>query len=168
MAWRRVRLCGNVSRVFLRDMTEEDVDVLFDIQSDEVAKQMAAFTPRDGDERDSYRAKWRKIIADDEIIKKVVLLEGDVVGSVGAFVVDGDTEVTYWIRRDLWGRGLATAALAELLSAVAVRPVWGRAAADNVGSARVLLRNGFVRVGEETAYAEARGAEIEEYVYRLD
>jgi hypothetical protein len=32
----------------------------------------------------------------------------------------------------------------------------------------VLLRNGFMRTGEETAYAEARGAEIEEHIYRLD
>src|SRR3954451_8284011 len=106
-------------------MTEEDLDILFDIQSDEVARHMAAFTPRDGDDRDSYRAKWRKILADDEITKKVVLLDGAVVGSVGAYLVDGDTEVTYWIRRDLWGHGLATAALAELLTAVTVRPVWG-------------------------------------------
>ena len=32
----------------------------------------------------------------------------------------------------------------------------------------MLLRNGFVRVDEETAYAEARGAEIKEYLYRLE
>jgi RimJ/RimL family protein N-acetyltransferase len=148
-------------------MTEEDLDVLFDIQDDEVAQHMAAFTTPDG-ERDSYLAKWRKIVANDEITKKVIVLEGKVVGSVGAFVVDGNTEVTYWIRRDLWGRGLATEALAELLSVVTTRPLWARAAADNVGSARVLARNGFMLVGEETSYAEARGAEIKEYIYRLD
>jgi ribosomal-protein-alanine N-acetyltransferase len=163
-----VSLCGNVSRMILRDMTEEDLDVLFDIQDDEVAQHMAAFTSPDGDERDSYLAKWRKILANDEITKKVIVLEGQVVGSVGAFAVEGDTEVTYWMRRDLWGRGLATAALAELLSVVTVRPLWARAAADNVGSARVLLRNGFMRMGEETSYAEARGAEIKEHIYRLD
>ena len=95
-------------------------------------------------------------------------LQGEVVGSVGAYAIEGDTEVTYWIRRDLWGRGLATAALAELLSLVTVRPVRARVAADNVGSTRVLLRNGFTRVGEETAYAEARGEEIKECIYRLD
>lgn len=149
-------------------MTDEDLDVLVDIQDDAVAQHMAAFTSRGPDARDRYLAKWRTILADDAIIKKVVVLEGEVVGSAGAFVVDGETEVTYWIRRDLWGRGVATAALAELLNEVTVRPLWARAAADNVGSARVLLRNGFVPVGEETSYAEARGAEITEHVYRLD
>jgi [ribosomal protein S5]-alanine N-acetyltransferase len=149
-------------------MTEEDFDVLFDIQDDEIAQQMAAFTSPDGDARDNYHAKWRKIVANDETTNKVILLDGEVVGSVGAFVVDGDTEVTYWIRRDLWGRGLASAALAELLSVVTVRPIWAGAAADNVGSEMVLLRNGFRRVGEETGFAKARGAEIKEFRYRLD
>ena len=41
-------------------------------------------------------------------------------------------------------------------------------AADNAGSTRVLLRNGFTRVGEETGYARARAAEITEHIYRLD
>jgi RimJ/RimL family protein N-acetyltransferase len=77
----------------------------------------------------------------------------------------GTPEVTYWIRRDLWGRGIATAALAELLREVTVRPLFARAAADNAGSAKVLLRN---RVGEETSYADARTAEITEHIYQLD
>lgn len=160
-------LHGKVNPMILRDMTEDDLQVLFEIQDDPVGQHMAAFTSH-GVDRDSYLAKWRRLLADDQITTKVVVLEGEVVGSVGAFAIEGDTEVTYWIRRDAWGRGLATAALAELLEVVAVRPLWARAAADNVASARVLLRNGFVGVGEETSYAEARGAEIEEHVYRLD
>lgn len=157
-----------MSRVVLRDVTEADLDVLFDIQDDEVARHMAAFTAPDADLRDSFRAKWRKILADDRFTNKVIELDGEVVGSVAAFVVDGDTEVTYWIRRDQWGRGLATAALAALLTQVTERPLWARAAADNRGSERVLVRNGFRRVGEDTGFAEARGEVIEEYVYRLD
>jgi RimJ/RimL family protein N-acetyltransferase len=154
--------------VVLRDMTDDDLDALFDIQDDHVARHMAAFTSRDSDERDSYLAKFRTILANGDSTNMVVVLDGTVVGSLGAFVVDGDTEVTYWVRRDLWGRGLATAALAELLSVVTVRPLWARAAADNVGSATVLLRNGFRRAGEETSCAEARGAEIREDIFRLD
>jgi ribosomal-protein-alanine N-acetyltransferase len=159
---------GVKPRVVLRDLAEDDLDVLFDIQDDGVARQMAAFITPESGARDDYRAKWRGIIANKETLAKVIVVEGEVVGSAGAFVLDGDTEVTYWVRRDLWGRGLASAALAELLRVVTARPVRGRVAADNVGSATVLLRNGFRRVGEETAYAEARGAEIEELVYRLD
>jgi RimJ/RimL family protein N-acetyltransferase len=99
-----------------------------------------------------------------------VLVEGELVGSVGCYQDQdgGDLEVTYWVRTDQWGRGIATAALAGLLVAVPQRPLFGRVAADNAGSARVLERNGFLLIGEDTGYAEARGAEIRELIYRLD
>lgn len=98
----------------------------------------------------------------------MILVDDEIVGSIGSYVIEGEAEVTYWIRRDLWGRGIASAALAELLRKVTERPLFARAAAYNTGSERVLLRNGFTRVGEETSYAEARATEITEYVYRLD
>jgi RimJ/RimL family protein N-acetyltransferase len=41
-------------------------------------------------------------------------------------------------------------------------------AADNSGSIRVLEKNGFKRTGTERGYANARGREIEEFVYQLD
>ncbi|HET8527104.1 MAG TPA: GNAT family N-acetyltransferase [Actinomycetota bacterium] len=154
--------------MILRDMTEGDLDVLFDIQDDDIARHMAAFTSPDGSDRDSYIARFRRLLADDTITNKVILVDEEVVGSIASFVLDGDTEVTYWIRRDRWGRGIATAALAELLREVTVRPVFARVAADNAGSAKVLLRNGFTRVGEDTGYARARAAEITEHIYRLD
>ena len=154
--------------MILRDMTEADLDILFDIQDDDVGRHMAGFMSPEDANRDSYVARQRRFLADDKITKKVILVDDQIVGSIASFVVEGDTEVTYWIRRDRWGRGIATAALAELLREVTVRPVFGRVAADNAGSARVLLRNGFTRVGEETAYANARAAEITEHIYRLD
>ena len=154
--------------MILRDMTEADLDVLFDIQDDDIARHMAGFTSADGGERDRYVAKFRRLLADDKITNKVILVDDEIVGSIASFVLDGDTEVTYWIRRDQWGRGIATAALAELLREVTVRPVFARIAADNAGSTKVLLRNGFRRVGEERAYARARTAEITEHIYRLD
>jgi RimJ/RimL family protein N-acetyltransferase len=95
---------------------------------------MAAFTSSDRGERDSYVAKWRKILANDEITKKVILVNDEIAGSIGSYVIEGEAAVTYWIWRDLWGRGIASAALAELLREVAVRPLYARAAADNAGS----------------------------------
>ncbi|WP_201845532.1 GNAT family N-acetyltransferase [Myceligenerans indicum] len=152
----------------LRDLTEDDLDVLFEIQADSTARHMAAFIGSDPGDRESYRARWRTIIADDTTVTKAVVHDGEIVGSVGSFVVDGDTEVTYWVRREVWGQGVASAALAELLRQVTERPLHARVAADNAASARVLTRNGFTRVGAEVSYAEARHEEIEEHLYRLD
>ena len=49
-----------------------------------------------------------------------------------------------------------------------VRPLHARAASDNAGSLRVLRKAGFQVVGTEVAWANARGAEIEETLLRLD
>jgi hypothetical protein len=75
---------GRLSPVILRDMTDADLDVLFDIQNDDIARQMAAFTTPDSGERDSYVAKWHKILANDEITKKVILVDDETRAACGA------------------------------------------------------------------------------------
>ena len=157
-------VAGEVS---LRPLREDDLPTMFEIQLDETAQQLAAFTDKTARDLDAYLQKFRRILANDAIVKKVVEVDGEVVGSVASFPIEGDTEVTYWIRKDWWGRGVATAALAALLDEVTVRPVYGRIAEDNIGSARVLEHNGFVRVGSEEAFAEARQATITELVFKL-
>lgn len=42
-----------------------------------------------------------------------------------------------------------------------------RVAEHNVGSAKVLTRAGFVRVGSETSYADGVGRDVVEHIYRL-
>src|SRR4029453_1988037 len=74
---------------------------------------------------------------------------------------------TYWIGREFWGRGIATQALAVLLSAVKTRPLYARAAKDNVASLRVLEKCGFTIAGYERGFANARGEEVEEVVLEL-
>jgi len=83
-------------------------------------------------------------------------------------VIEGDTEVTYWIDRSWWGQGIAGRALALLLETVPVRPLFARAASDNAGSLKVLQRAGFTITGTEVAFANGRHTEIEETILRLD
>jgi len=71
------------------------------------------------------------------------------------------------IDRSWWGQGIASRALALFLDTVPVRPLYARAASDNVGSLRVLQKAGFVAIGTEISYANARDVEIEETILRL-
>jgi RimJ/RimL family protein N-acetyltransferase len=80
----------------------------------------------------------------------------------------GGLEVTYIVDRAVWGQGVAGRALALLLDEVPDRPLYARAASDNLGSLRVLAKAGFRAVGTERSFAQARQAEIEETVLRLD
>jgi hypothetical protein len=59
-------------------------------------------------------------------------------------------------------------AVALFLDAVSVRPLYARAACDNVGSLKVLQKAGLAIIGTDTSYANARGTEIEETILRLD
>ena len=78
-------------------------------------------------------------------------------------------EVTYWLGREFWGRGLATQALNKMLHLVVdVWPILARAATDNIGSLSVLQKCGFKIVGENKDFANGRGEETEEYILRLD
>jgi RimJ/RimL family protein N-acetyltransferase len=87
---------------------------------------------------------------------------------VARWLDDGEAEITYWIDPAHWGRGIATRAMRLFLDVLRDRPVRAHVAADNAASIAVLERLGFRRVGSELSYANARGTEIEEHLYRLD
>ena len=153
--------------VALRPIDDSDLDALFEQMRDPESVRMAAFTVPDPDDRVAFDLHMAKLRTSPDVIPRAVTYDGRLVGSVGAFVVDGVTEVTYWMDRSIWGRGVAGRSLILLLDLVPTRPLYARAAADNAASHRVLRKAGFTIVGTETSYASARGTEIEEAVLRL-
>lgn len=154
--------------VVLREIADPDLPVFFAHQQEPGANHMAAFMPRDPADRAAFDAHWAKLRADPSVIIRTVLLDGRVAGNVASFERSGKREVCYWIGREFWGRGLATAALSQFLTEVPARPLYAGVAADNVASIRVLENCGFSIVGREWSFAKARGAEIEELVLRLE
>jgi RimJ/RimL family protein N-acetyltransferase len=55
-----------------------------------------------------------------------------------------------------------------MLHFVVDRPIFARAAADNIGSIRVLQKCGFKIIGKNKDFANSRGEDTEEYILRLD
>jgi RimJ/RimL family protein N-acetyltransferase len=155
------------SEVALREVEDTDLDILFNQMRDPESVRMAAFTAKDPDDRAAFDAHTRKVRTEPEILHRAVTLGEKLVGTVASFVIDGETEVTYWIDRRYWGRGIASRALELMLELQTTRPIYARAASDNIGSLRVLAKAGFVPIGTETGFANARGEEIEETILRL-
>jgi RimJ/RimL family protein N-acetyltransferase len=129
---------------------------------------MAAFTAKDPDDRTAFDVHMAKVRTSPGVTMRAVTAGGRLVGSIASFVVEGDTEVTYWIDRSFWGQGIAGRALALYLESVSARPLFARVASDNVGSLKVLQKAGFAITGAETSFANGRNAEIEETILRLD
>lgn len=152
--------------VALRPVHDSDLPVFFRQVNDPESLRMAAFAPKDPADRDAFDAHWKRIRASSDVLR-TVLVDGDVVGSAAVYGEPGEREVTYWIDRAYWGKGIATAALRDLLAEVPERPLHARVAADNAGSRRVLEKCGFVVTGDDRGFANARGEEIDEFLLTL-
>ncbi len=151
----------------LRPTVYTDLETHYQFQLDEEANYLAAFTSSTSSDKEAYLEKYAKFLNEPSINNQTILVDGTIVGSIAKFVIDGDAEITYWIDRKFWGRGIATKALKELLSFETSRPIYGRVAFDNIGSQKVLENCGFVKVGTDRGFANARQIEIEEFIYRL-
>jgi RimJ/RimL family protein N-acetyltransferase len=154
--------------ISLRDIIDSDLQVFFENEQDPTANHMAAFTRKDPSDRTAFDAHWAKIRANPTVLNKTILVDGQVAGSVAKYEMEGDAEVTYWIGKDYWGKGVATEALRQFLEIFTARPLHGRAARDNAGSIRVMEKCGFKIIGTDKGFANARGEEIEEVVLILE
>jgi RimJ/RimL family protein N-acetyltransferase len=155
-------------RCELRELRDEDLEVLFGQWADPVAAHMAAFTAPDHMDRGAFEHRWSRLRADETVMNRVIVVEGEVAGTIGSWGGAGEREVTYWIGRSYWGKGVATCALKAFLTVDPSRPLHARIAHDNVASRRVLEKCGFRAIATDRGFAEARSREIEEIVLRLE
>lgn len=152
----------------LAKTTLDDLETLFVFQTNKEAGRMAAFMPKDPDDKAFYMEKWSKIVENPEIRMRTLRFNTTIVGSVAHFDMMGGIHVAYWIDQPYWGKGLATEGLRKFLEEAVTRPLFARVAYDNYGSQKVLEKCGFKQIGKDRGFANARNMEIEEFIYRLD
>ncbi len=144
--------------VELREVQDGDLETLYEHQLDEQAAAMAGFPSRG---RKAFLAHWERIRADPAVVTRSIVAGGDLAGNVAVFPDVGKRAVGYWIGREFWGRGIATAALGRFLDGYEERPLHAWVLMSNVASRRVLEKCGF---------RPANDAKVEpgEVLYRLD
>ncbi len=74
-------------------------------------------------DRAAFDQHWAKVLADDTILKKTVIVDDQAAGNVVSWTSERKREVGYWIDRAFWGRGVATAALTAFLTLEKTRPL---------------------------------------------
>jgi RimJ/RimL family protein N-acetyltransferase len=158
-----------INHVTLRGVLRQaDLAIFFEQQLDPLANDMAAFTAEDPADGEAFEAHWDRILAEDSITARTILADGSVAGHIARFERSGQAEITYWLGRAYWGKGFATRALSLFLEEISERPLYARAAKDNVASLRVLEKCGFRIAGEDKGFANARGREVEEFILVLE
>jgi ribosomal-protein-alanine N-acetyltransferase len=156
-------------RLLLRDITEADADLLFDLDSD--PEVMRYIGPRPADDVASYRERTRTVYLPVQAHPwhgvRIVLdrASGAFLGWVFirpapasriaremGWTRPDEVEVGYRYRRSAWGRGIATEAATPLVRIALADPettaVVACALAGNAASLRVLEKLGLERVGE--------------------
>jgi len=97
--------------------------------------------------------KYSKHLADPTIKMRTIKVNDVIAGSIAKFVMENESEITYWIDRKFWSRGIAKSALNEFFKIEQIRPIYGRVAFDNFGSQKVLEKCDFVKIGKEKGFA---------------
>lgn len=156
-----------MGHIELRDLDDDDLDAIFEMMRDREAVAMAAFTAADPDDREIFDEWMFRHRTAPEVSMFVVTEDGGFAGTAAAFTVEGDREVTYWIARHAWGRGVATEALRILVSREPERPLFARVATHNAASLAVLTKIGFTEVSRDVDFAPGVGREVEEIVLVL-
>jgi len=146
----------------VRPVVESDLETFYEHQTDPDATAMAVFGAR---ERDVFMEHWHtRILPNPENYARTVTVDGQVAGNLLSWPMEGQRYVGYWIGREFWGRGVATAGMRALVKEIEERPLIGLVVATNIGSQRVLEKSGFTRIERRPSPEDG----VEEFVYRLD
>jgi RimJ/RimL family protein N-acetyltransferase len=148
-------------RVALRRVEDDDLPILFEHQTDPESNRMANFAARD---HHAFMTHWAKVLRDETVVVRAVECDGEVAGNVVSWVHDDERDVGYWIGKEYWGKGIATAALEAFLTELEERPLFAHVAEHNAGSIRVLEKCGFANLGR-ISLPDEEGTEL---LFRLE
>jgi RimJ/RimL family protein N-acetyltransferase len=151
-----------MSEVSLRAITLDDLPTLFENQYDPASAAMAGVPIREEADFYARRTKTEEDPANDT---RAIMVDGEMAGDVVSWTDDGGRHVGYRIAQRFWGRGIATEALKLFLDEITDRPLRADLLRTNLGSRRVLEKNGFRLL---SAAELPTDAEPECHYFRLD
>ena len=152
----------------IREVESSDLETFYEHQLDPEAIRMAAFVCEDPKDKVAFDAHWNKILNSSQITQEDDRCRGQVAGHISRYPHGQNIAITDSLGREFWERGRATQALNRMLHLVVDRPIFAKAATDNIGSIRTLQKCGFKIIGKNKDFANGRGEDTEEYILRRD
>ena len=103
-------------------------------------------------------------------------VDGEAVGSISLLLGEGEHrsngEITLWIGKDFWGRGIATEAVQAItyygLERFDLQRVYALVFASNAAARRVFEKNEYALLGQITGGVPRQGVVMEALVYAFD
>lgn len=151
----------------LREVRSEDLDRFFEHQQDPEANLMAAFAPRNPQDRGVFDYHWSRLLDEPDTQVRTIEEDGRVAGALIVAGIGSVPELSFWTAREFWGQGITTSAVDAFLAAFTERPIRAHVPADNVGSQKILARRGFAVVGEDKTFSNARSEVVTELIMQL-
>ena len=128
-------------KITLRPVLATDLPILFQQQLEPEAVAMSAYPSKD---RGEFIRHWEGIMKNKNVTARTIVYKEKVAGHIICWK-EGKYEqrIGYWIGKEFWRRGIASAAVAEMLLLVNIRPLFAEVANHNLASQKVLQKNGF-------------------------
>jgi RimJ/RimL family protein N-acetyltransferase len=152
--------------LLLRPMTLADAVRVRELAGDERIADTTADIPHpypDG-EAERWLAEVAKQTAAREQLSWAITAEHILLGCVSLMHMTGDeAELGYWVGVPYWGRGIATRAVRSVVACgfeqLGLKRIHARVLSRNKASAKLLLRQGFIHIGNESTTCGYRGEE---------
>lgn len=165
-------MTDNPPKIVLREVEDADLHAFYSYLQDPQAQAMASSSVEDGTDPQAFDAYWARLRRSPTAVMRTIALAEDpehgVLGHIEKFDDEGRPYVRYWVDREYWGRGIGTTALRMFLDdVVKERPIFARQHRSNEASLRVLKRNGFKLVGQDTGYDAMRARMVDDMILRL-
>lgn len=135
-----------MTKILLRPVIETDLPILFQQQLEPEAVVISAYPAKD---RGEFMRHWEGILKNKNVTVRTIVYKEKIAGHIICWK-EGKYEqrIGYWIGKEFWRRGIASAAVAEMLVLVNIRPLFAEVANHNTASKRVLEKNGFERLDD--------------------
>ena len=135
-----------MTKILLRPVIETDLPILFQQQLEPEAVAISAYPAKD---RGEFMRHWEGILKNKNVTARTIVYKEKIAGHIICWK-EGKYEqrIGYWIGKEFWRRGIASAAVAEMLVLVNIRPLFAEVANHNTASKRVLEKNGFERLDD--------------------
>jgi len=150
--------------ISLHDVEDRDLLVFFAQQQDPEATRMAAFPSRG---HDAFMTHWATVLDEETVLVRTIFLGPKIAGHIVSWPQAGQRKLGYWLGREYWGQGIASAAVSQFLKLETTRPLLAHVTRHNLASLRVLQKSGFQVTGEGTFAYTPDSEPGEEFILTL-